>query len=99
MLDRDGIAHLIDILNDPEKEGLIPMQFTGLVDKNGKEIYEGDRLRYINNGKEYIMGFEDGMFDLINYDHYSHDQYRAFEDEASWELVGNIYENPELISK
>ena len=43
---------------DPDTVG----QFTGLTDKNGKEIYEGDILRYPLSGKTYQVVFKDGIF-------------------------------------
>ena len=74
---------------------MTPMQFTGLKDKNGKEIFEGDIL----NDSEYAQRFEviwrNGMFSLkILNDNNFH---RWIRDNEKLEIIGNIYENPELI--
>lgn len=75
--------------------GGILMQYTGLEDKNGKEIFEGDILK--NTFGNYAVEYYDLNFQLENFDHYGMDgEYPPFEES---EIIGNIYENFELIKK
>lgn len=77
----------------------ILMQFTGLHDKNGKEIYEGDLIRVSADEtfigqveyRQEVCAFEIKRFSKRNWNQYqlSSSQYL--------EVIGNIYENPELI--
>lgn len=73
-----------------------PLQYTGLKDKNGKEIYEGDILR-IRLNPETIQNFKvvwnDG-YRVIREDTF---YYRLSQVSNECEIIGNIYENPELI--
>ena len=71
-------------------------QFTGLTDKNGTEIYEGDVVQYekvrIDWSKTIrtIEKFEIEYNDCANYN----------QDEASkLEIIGNIHDNPSLLTK
>lgn len=85
-----------------EDEDFILMQYTGLKDKNGKEIYEGDILNN-GNGPVYVFWNENYQAFWVGYDsEESEKQYYAstsdFCTEAD-EIIGNIYENPELLKR
>ncbi len=68
------------------------MQFTGLFDKNGKEIYEGDIISW--------QGFKKKAWQEVKYDT-KRGVLLPFKVTLSDEIsiIGNIYENPELIKK
>jgi uncharacterized phage protein (TIGR01671 family) len=86
-----------------EDECLRVMQYTGLKDKSGKEIYEGDIIEggYMNlltqefNSKKFIVEYKEGCFGgkLIGHSPYG-DTWLKF---IKGEVIGNIYENPELL--
>jgi uncharacterized phage protein (TIGR01671 family) len=84
------------------------MQFTGLKDKNGKEIYEGDIYRWVSWNKaerigvvEYEIGFGGDGETWAGFG-FPSDITRLDNDDEPWrdvEVIGNIYENPELLEK
>lgn len=73
------------------------MQSTGLKDKNGKEIFEGDILGtkdgLLNGVIEYRSDLGMWTNSLIRYNNFE----RLCNVATSREIIGNIYENPELL--
>ena len=99
--------------------GIIPIkyirQFTGLTDKNGREIYEGDIVKaktvyhsaFNKNDSIFSISFQNGTFVFVNIkgsierqwsdgnnEWYSIENIETFE----IEIIGNIHENPELLT-
>ena len=82
-----------------DTEDMILMQYTGLKDKNGVEIYEGDIVRIL--GGEYEQGFYEWdekvcIKDFI-YDGFNLIMTVNQIGNEALEVIGNIYDNPELI--
>ena len=76
-------------------------QFTGLLDKNGKKIWEGDIVvcRYAN---EYTPVFQNGIYMAYNPKEMQTIQQPSTQFNIIWrngcEVIGNIHDNPELLS-
>jgi len=68
------------------------MQYTGIRDKTGKEIYEGDIVKYWG-GTAPIVYYESGFYIKYTGEDYYSIQYES----SSLQVIGNIYDNPELI--
>jgi uncharacterized phage protein (TIGR01671 family) len=93
-----------------EDEKGVLMQFTGLLDKNGKEIYEGDIIKWADKNwvvswnkrnSQYFMETIKSFIekdDSLDYPkvygewHWCRDRMKSYS-----EVIGNIYENPELL--
>jgi len=95
-----GIKEISEGVDLEDKKDWKVMQFTGLLDKNGKEIYEGDVIewyRLLMDCKSVekvgqVMKFHTrkmtAQFTGVSGEHW-----------RTVEVIGNIYENPELLSK
>lgn len=90
------------------RDEYVIMQSTGLKDKNGKLIYEGDMLKTDLKRPYNIVVFRNGMFMIecehttgIYYDLFCGvcDDLRKDIDSVSFEIIGNIYENKELLGE
>lgn len=76
---------------------LEPQQYTGLKDKNDKEIYEGDILsddNYSNVDGSVVFDEEKGYYEIAKFNYEPlHESLKDYD----FEVVGNIYENPDLL--
>jgi len=88
----DDLAHI---------DGLELMQFTGLLDKSGKEIYEGDVLKCRNHLDTLSYGYAPGPSTENTFGYYwttSGSALATVDDvEDRYEVIGNIYEHSELL--
>ena len=107
----ESIGYGITFLRGADE--VILMQSTGLKDKNGKEIFEGDVVSR-NSGMPSVVEFgkwiyeEDFGYKIKNIGFYLNSSYdddeffqaMDYEDiRKNYEVIGNIYENPELLEE
>lgn len=86
------------------------MQYTGLKDINNVEIYEGDIIKTRENqsskGEIFEIFYQHGSFWLFNKNHKGFELWRqcnfsnGIDTGTTWfEIIGNIYKNPELLKE
>lgn len=93
-----------------EKKLWVAMRSTGLLDKNGKKIFEGDIVRVTHIDKPFSKNFKERQFNCEVY--YNTDGAPVYRWPREYgvcrvgvtlgkrcEVIGNIYDNPELITK
>jgi uncharacterized phage protein (TIGR01671 family) len=98
-------------LNEHKQDELLPwgtrdyplQQFTGLLDKNGVEIYEGDIIIYTDpSGCDsfiaQVIFNTDMTLSSLEFGLWNKNGYQRL-DLGEYEVIGNIYENPELLKE
>ena len=95
--------HLAQVFEDWERQGVKLMQYTGIKDKNGKDIYEGDIIKEIgvllvvtwsNSYNQFRLSKPRGgkPYRAINR------PFKLYTNSCNFtEVIGNIYENPDLL--
>ena len=82
------------------EEDYIWEQYTGIKDKNGREIYEGDIVRFEAYSRVFQVVYRQWdcsfMFENDEDEEIVH-MFNDFQDK--YEIIGNIHENPELLGK
>ncbi|ERR1700744_115012 len=93
-----------------QSDKFIPMQSTGLKDKNGKEIFEADvlkiRIAYEEGDEQVTYEVENAVMALIDLKEkdvicytFHHMGNKTFSATIDGVIIGNIYENPELLER
>jgi len=89
-----GSHYSFPIEVDPSTVG----QFTGLTDKNGKEVFEGDLIHNDNwNPSIYKVIFDNGEFCFVSIHMIESPYTNSIHYVGDFETIGNTHDNPELL--
>lgn len=92
------ILNLFGLCRISERDPATVGQFTGLLDRNGKEIYEGDVVEYVCDGAQIgFMVYDDFGCVSIEYGDETYLQTINLRLLSMMEVIGNIHDNPELL--
>lgn len=102
---RPGIRHYIqeeDGYMSPDITEVNPdtvSEFTGLRDRFGHKIFEGDIVRFKDHGDAFIVTLDQFAWELLSpiYPYYRHRL--ELEDDQRLEIIGNLFDNPELLDE
>lgn len=85
-----GLVEINSCFKQAQEDGFVIMQFTGLKDRNGKDIFEGDIIKTWS-GLIKVVEFRKGEFGA-----WIMGESLGLND---CEILGNLYQNPELLKK
>lgn len=84
-----------------DNEHIVLMQSTGLFDKNGTEIFEGNIVQYLDGEYSFVGVVENSVFGIYAKNKYDNYRFEDFADENTKEadivVIGNIYEDKGLL--
>ena len=90
---------LYDFADEEMEESIIIQQYTGLKDRNGVEIYEGDVITQDGYTQHVQWSDMGAWWALVNIPNVHSGNHLSALDFDECEVIGNIYKNPELLER